>query len=132
MISADLLKPRRTQRRVVPGPRSGLTTRSVWQWMIYQRQRGGHSRRNSRRRWPRREGGSSHVSKNIRGASTSVNTGFPAHTTPTDPNSNFQQPYYQTMAHGPNIPPTGMVFLTVLFPIYFSLGHQLTLLLTRG
>jgi hypothetical protein len=29
------------------------------------------------------------------------------HTTPTNPNPNFQQPYYQTMAYGPNIPPTG-------------------------
>ena len=42
------------------------------------------------------------------GTSTSGNPGFPAHTTPTNPNSNFQQPYYQTMAYGPNIPPTGM------------------------
>jgi hypothetical protein len=41
------------------------------------------------------------------GASTSGNSGFPAHTTPTNPNLNFQQPYYQTMAYGPNIPPTG-------------------------
>jgi hypothetical protein len=35
------------------------------------------------------------------------NTGFPAHTSPTNPNPNFQQSYYQTMAYGPNIPPTG-------------------------
>jgi hypothetical protein len=42
-----------------------------------------------------------------RGASTLGNPGFPAHTTPTNPNLNFQQPYYQTMAYGPNIPPTG-------------------------
>jgi uncharacterized membrane protein len=41
-----------------------------------------------------------------RGASTSGNPGFPAHTTPTNPNLNFQQPYYETMAYGPNIPPT--------------------------
>jgi hypothetical protein len=41
------------------------------------------------------------------GASTSGNPGFPAHTTPTNPNPNFQQPYYQIMAYGPNIPPTG-------------------------
>jgi hypothetical protein len=41
------------------------------------------------------------------GASTSGNLGFPAHTTLTNPNLNFQQPYYQTMAYGPNIPPTG-------------------------
>jgi hypothetical protein len=41
------------------------------------------------------------------GASTSGNPGFLAHTTPTNPNPNFQQPYYQTMAYGPNIPPTG-------------------------
>jgi hypothetical protein len=39
--------------------------------------------------------------------STSGNAGFPAHTTATNPNPNFQQPYYQTMAYGPNIPPTG-------------------------
>jgi hypothetical protein len=42
------------------------------------------------------------------GASTSGNQGFPTHTTPTNPNPNFQQPYYETMAYGPNIPPTGM------------------------
>jgi hypothetical protein len=30
-----------------------------------------------------------------------------AHTTSTNPNPNFQQPYYQTMAYGPNIPPKG-------------------------
>jgi hypothetical protein len=41
-----------------------------------------------------------------RGTSTSGNPGFPAHTTPTNPNPNFQQLYYQTMAYGPNIPPT--------------------------
>jgi hypothetical protein len=41
------------------------------------------------------------------GASTSGNLRFPAHTTPTNPNPNFQQPYYQTMAYGPDIPPTG-------------------------
>jgi hypothetical protein len=40
-------------------------------------------------------------------ASTLGNPGFPAHTTPTIPNVNFQQPYYQTMAYGPNIPPIG-------------------------
>jgi hypothetical protein len=58
--------------------------------------------------------------------------GFPAHTTPINPNPNFQQLYYQTMAYGPNIPPWVWVFLTVLFLTYFSLGHRLTLLLTRG
>jgi hypothetical protein len=42
------------------------------------------------------------------GVSTSGNTGFLAHTTLTNPNPNFQQLYYQTMAYGPNIPPTGM------------------------
>jgi hypothetical protein len=42
------------------------------------------------------------------GTSTLGNPGFPAHTTATNPNPNFQQPYYQTMAYGPNIPPTGM------------------------
>jgi hypothetical protein len=41
------------------------------------------------------------------GASTLGNLGFPAHTTPTNTNPNFQQLYYQTMAYGPNIPPTG-------------------------
>jgi hypothetical protein len=44
------------------------------------------------------------------GTSTSVNMGFPAHT--TQPNlgvsPNFQQPNYQTMAYGPNIPPMDM------------------------
>jgi hypothetical protein len=40
-------------------------------------------------------------------ASTSGNLGFPAHTTPTNLNLNFQQPYYQTMAYDPNIPPMG-------------------------
>jgi hypothetical protein len=39
--------------------------------------------------------------------STSGNLGFRTHTTPTKPNPNFQQLYYQTMAYGPNIPPTG-------------------------
>jgi hypothetical protein len=43
-----------------------------------------------------------------RGASTSGNPGFPAHTSPTNPNPNFQQPYYQTMTYGSNIPPTGV------------------------
>jgi uncharacterized membrane protein len=42
-----------------------------------------------------------------RGASTSGNAGFPTHTTPSNPNPNFQQPYYQTLAYGPNIPPMG-------------------------
>jgi hypothetical protein len=42
------------------------------------------------------------------GASTLGNPGFPAHTTPTNPNPNFQQLYYQTMAYGPNIPPMVM------------------------
>jgi hypothetical protein len=43
------------------------------------------------------------------GASTSVNIGFPAHTTQPNlgVNPNFQQPYYQTMPYGPNIPPMG-------------------------
>jgi hypothetical protein len=40
------------------------------------------------------------------GASILGNLGFPAHTTPNNPNLNFQLPYYQTMAYGPNIPPT--------------------------
>jgi hypothetical protein len=39
------------------------------------------------------------------GAFTSGNPEFPAHTTLTNPNPNFQPPYYQTMAYGPNIPP---------------------------
>jgi hypothetical protein len=64
------------------------------------------------------------------GTSTSGNPGFPAHTTPTNSNPNFQQPYYQTMAYGPNIPPTGTGVPMVLFLTYFSLGHRLTLLLT--
>jgi hypothetical protein len=41
------------------------------------------------------------------GASTSGNPGYPTHTTPTNPNPNFQQLYYQTMAYCPNIPRTG-------------------------
>jgi hypothetical protein len=40
-------------------------------------------------------------------ASTSGNPEFPAHTTWTNSNPNFQQPHYQTMAYNPNIPPTG-------------------------
>jgi hypothetical protein len=45
-----------------------------------------------------------------RGASTSGNLGLPAHVTQPNPgvSPNFQQPYYQTMAYGPNIPPMGM------------------------
>jgi hypothetical protein len=42
-----------------------------------------------------------------RGVSTLGNPRFPAHNTPTNPNPNLQQPYYQTMAYGPNIPPIG-------------------------
>jgi hypothetical protein len=42
-----------------------------------------------------------------RGSSTSGNPGFPAHTTPANPNLKFQQSYYQTMAYSPNIPPMG-------------------------
>jgi hypothetical protein len=64
--------------------------------------------------------------------STSGNPGFPAHTTPTNPNLIFQQPYYQTMAYGPNIPPTGTGVPHSPIPDIFSLGHRLTLLLTRG
>jgi hypothetical protein len=41
------------------------------------------------------------------GVSTSGNPGFPAHTTPTNPNSKFQQPYYQTRSYSLNIPPHG-------------------------
>jgi hypothetical protein len=43
------------------------------------------------------------------GASTLVNTGFLTHTTQPNPgvSPNIQQPYYQTMAYGPNIPPMG-------------------------
>jgi hypothetical protein len=41
------------------------------------------------------------------GTSTSGNLGFPAHTTPTNPNMNFHPQYYQTMPYGLNIPPTG-------------------------
>jgi hypothetical protein len=55
------------------------------------------------------------------GASTSGNMGLPAHTTPTNPNLNFQQSYYQTMSYGPNIAPTGTgihhgPILGILFP----------------
>jgi hypothetical protein len=41
------------------------------------------------------------------GASTSGNPRFPAHTTLTNPNLNFRQLYYRTLAHGPNMPPMG-------------------------
>jgi hypothetical protein len=41
------------------------------------------------------------------GASTLGNPGFSTHTTPSNPNPNFQQSYYQTMAYGSNIPPMG-------------------------
>jgi hypothetical protein len=43
------------------------------------------------------------------GASTSGNPGLPAHVTEPNPSVslNFQQPYYQTMAYGPNMPPMG-------------------------
>jgi hypothetical protein len=37
------------------------------------------------------------------GTSTSGNQGFPTHTTPTNPNPNFQQLYYQIMVDGPLI-----------------------------
>jgi hypothetical protein len=66
------------------------------------------------------------------GVSTLGNLGFPAHTTPTNPNPNFQQPYYQTMAYGPNIPPTGTGVPHSPIPDIFSLGHRLMLLVTRG
>jgi hypothetical protein len=39
------------------------------------------------------------------GTSASGNPGFPTHTTPTNQNPNFQQPYCQTVAYDPNIPP---------------------------
>jgi hypothetical protein len=56
------------------------------------------------------------------GAPTSGNLGFPAHTTPANPNPNFQQPYYQTMAYGPNIPSMGTgvphgPILDIFFPM---------------
>jgi hypothetical protein len=53
------------------------------------------------------------------GMSTLGNSGFSAHTTPTNPNPNFQQPYYQTMSYGPNIPPRVRVFCMILFPNIF-------------
>jgi hypothetical protein len=66
------------------------------------------------------------------GVSTSGNPGFPAHTTLINPNLNFQQPYYQTMSYGPNIPPRVHVFLTVLFPTSFFLEHRPMRHLTHG
>jgi hypothetical protein len=47
--------------------------------------------------------------------------GLPAHTTLTNPNLNFQQPHYQTMAYSPKIPPTGTCvphgpILNIYFP----------------
>jgi hypothetical protein len=61
------------------------------------------------------------------GMSTSGNPGFPAHTTPTNPNPNFQQPYYQNKAYGPNIPPMGTgvphgPILDMLFMILLTRG----------
>jgi hypothetical protein len=64
--------------------------------------------------------------------STSGNPGFPADTTLTNPNPNFQQSSSQTMADGPNVPPTGMGIPHGPIPDIFSLGHRLMLLLTRG
>jgi hypothetical protein len=56
-------------------------------------------------------------------ASTSGSPGLPAHVTQPNPgvSPNFQQPYYQTMAYRPNIPPMGTCvphgpILNVLFP----------------
>jgi hypothetical protein len=66
------------------------------------------------------------------GVSTLGNPRFPAHTTPTNPNLNFQQPYYQTMSHGLNIPPWVRVFLTVLFLASFPLEHGPMQHLTHG
>jgi hypothetical protein len=66
------------------------------------------------------------------GMSTLGNLGFPTHTTPTNPNPNFQQPYYQTMSDGPKIPPRVRVFLTVLFLTSFSLEHRPMRHLTHG
>jgi hypothetical protein len=47
-----------------------------------------------------------------------VNTGFPAHTPQPNPgvSPNFQQPYNQTMAYGPNVPPMGMGVLHESIP----------------
>jgi hypothetical protein len=53
--------------------------------------------------------------------STLGNPGFSVHTAPTNPNPNFQQLYYQTMAYGPNIPPTGTgVHHGHILDIFFS------------
>jgi hypothetical protein len=57
------------------------------------------------------------------GESTLGIPGFPAHTTLTNQNLNFHQPYYQTMAYGPNIPPTGTVVPHGPILTYFSVGH---------
>jgi hypothetical protein len=67
-----------------------------------------------------------------RGASTLSNPRFPAHTTQTNPNPNFQQLYYQTLAYGPNMPPMGAGVPHSPIPDIFSLGHRLTLLLSQG
>jgi hypothetical protein len=57
------------------------------------------------------------------GASTSRNLELPAYVTQSNPgvSPNFQQPYYQTMTYGPNIPPmdTGVLhgpIPNILFP----------------
>jgi hypothetical protein len=67
-----------------------------------------------------------------RGASTLGILGFPAHSTLINPNPNFQQPYYRTMAYGPNILPMGTGVPHGPIPNIFSLGHRLLLLLTCG
>jgi hypothetical protein len=66
------------------------------------------------------------------GTSTLGIPGFPAHTTLINPDPNFQQPYYLTMAYGPYILPTGTGVPHGPSPDIFSLGHRVTLLLTQG
>jgi hypothetical protein len=68
------------------------------------------------------------------GTSTLGNLGLPAHVTQPNPGVSpiFQQPYYQTMAYGPNIPPMGTGVPHGPIPDVFFLEHKPTLHLTLG
>jgi hypothetical protein len=61
------------------------------------------------------------------GGSTLSNPRFPAHTTPTNPNLNFINRNTKPWLMVPTYLPQVRVFLMVLFPTYFPLGHRLTL-----
>jgi hypothetical protein len=61
------------------------------------------------------------------GGSTLSNPRFPAHTTPTNPNLNFINRNTKPWLMVPTYLPQVQVFLMVIFPTYFPLGHRLTL-----